>query len=183
MKTNKIVKMAMLCALSIIFMLLIRFPLIPSAPFLEYEPADVPILIGTFLYGPISGLVITVIVSIIQSITVSAASGWIGLIMHIISTGAFVAVAGLIYKKFHTFLGAIIAAVCGCLCRTLIAIPLNLIFTVKFLGVPYDVVKGMIPTAIIPFNIVKSGINSIIGLIVYKTIIHISPINRPSKEI
>lgn len=183
MKTNKIVKMAMLCALSIIFMLLIRFPLIPSAPFLEYEPADMPILIGAFLYGPLSGLVITVVVSIIQAITVSAASGWIGLVMHIISTGTFVVIAGLIYKKFHTFLGAIIAAVCGCLCMTLIAIPLNLIFTVKFLGVPYDVVKGMIPTAIIPFNIIKSGINSIIGLIVYKTITHISPINRPFKEI
>lgn len=183
LKTNKIVKMAVLCALSIIFMLLIRFPIIPSAPFLEYEPADVPILIGAFLYGPLSGLLITVIVSIIQTITVSAASGWIGLVMHVMSTGVFVAVAGLIYKKFHTLFGSIIAAISGCICMTLIAIPLNLILTVKFLGVPYDVVKGMIPTAIIPFNIIKSVVNSIIGLCVYKAIINVSVTNNESKKI
>lgn len=169
-KTNKVVKMAMLCALSIVLMLLIRFPIIPSALFLEYEPADVPILVGGFLYGPLSGLILTIAVSLIQAATVSASSGWVGLIMHIISTGTFVLVASFIYKKYHTNLGAIIALISGCLCMTFIAIPSNLFFTVRFWGMPYKAVKDMIPSAIIPFNMIKSGINSIIAILVYKAI-------------
>ncbi|WP_027625943.1 ECF transporter S component [Clostridium lundense] len=178
-KTNKIVKMAMLCALSIVLMLLIRFPIIPAAPYLEYEPADVPILVGGFLYGPISALILTVAVSLIQSLTVSASSGWVGFIMHIISTGTFVLVASFIYKKFHTNLGATIALILGCICMTLIAIPLNLFFTVRFWGIPHKVVVNMIPTVIIPFNLIKSGINSVATIVVYKAIERIISVDKP----
>ena len=55
---KKLVTMAMLAGLSIVLMYLVRIPA-PGAPFLEYDPADVPILIGTFLFGPVSGLVLT----------------------------------------------------------------------------------------------------------------------------
>lgn len=181
--TNKVVKMAMLCALSIVLMLLIRFPIIPSAPFLEYEPADVPILLGGFLYGPLSGLVLTIAVSLIQATTVSASSGWVGCIMHIISTGTFVLVASSIYKKFHTNLGIIIALILGCLCMTFIAIPSNLFFTVRFWGMPYKAVKEMIPTAIIPFNMIKSGINSIVAITVYKAVKCTFSAAKPSNKI
>ncbi|MFQ9412551.1 MAG: hypothetical protein ACLR1T_18100 [Evtepia gabavorous] len=33
----------------------IHFPIFPAASFLEYDPADIPILIGTFAYGPLAG--------------------------------------------------------------------------------------------------------------------------------
>jgi len=167
---NKMVKMGVLSALSIVLMFIIRFPLIPSAPFLEYEPADVPILIGGFLYGPAAGLVITIVVSIIQAVTVSSGSGWIGAVMHVIATGAFVVVAGLIYKKFHTLKGAIAALVAGTLTMTLVMIPLNLIVTPKFLGTPVEVVKAMLLPAIIPFNFLKASINSVVTALVYKSV-------------
>jgi riboflavin transporter FmnP len=167
MDVNKISKMGVLSALAIVLMYLIRFPLIPSAPFLIYEPADVPILIGAFLYGPVSGLIITVVVSVIQALTASA-DGWVGAVMHIIATGAFVIVAGIIYKNVHTLKGAIIALVSGSITMTLVMIPLNLFITSKFLNVPVEVVKSMLIPAIIPFNILKAGINSIITAAVYK---------------
>ena len=44
----------MLTAISIVFVSVIHFPLFPAAAFLEYDPADIPILIGTFAYGPIA---------------------------------------------------------------------------------------------------------------------------------
>ena len=137
MKTNvnKIVRLTMLSALSVLFMLLIRFPIIPTAPFLEFEPGDVPALIATFFYGPGAGFMVTLVVSLIQAFTVSAGSGWIGALMHLIATGSMVIVAGYIYKKIHTFKGAIIALVAGSISMTLIMIPLNLIFTTKFMNV------------------------------------------------
>ncbi|MCX7708707.1 MAG: ECF transporter S component [Clostridia bacterium] len=167
---NKMVKLAMLAALSIVLMLLIRFPVIPSAPFLEYEPGDVPALIGAFIYGPWSGFIITLIVSIFQATTVSAGSGWIGALMHLVATGTMVIAAGLIYNKFRTYKGAILALSVGSLCMTLIMIPLNLYITPKFLGVPYDAVKAMILPAILPFNLIKSVANSVITVVVYKAV-------------
>uniref|UniRef100_UPI003AB1823D ECF transporter S component n=1 Tax=Anaerotignum lactatifermentans TaxID=160404 RepID=UPI003AB1823D len=66
--------LGMLGAISLILVATVHFPIIPAAPFLEYDPADVPILIGTFAFGPVAGFLLTVVVSIIQGMTVSAAS-------------------------------------------------------------------------------------------------------------
>lgn len=81
--TRQLVSMAMLGAISIVLVSVVHFPLIPAAAFLEYDPADIPILIGTFAYGPLAGLLMTIVVSIIQGVTVSAQSGPIGVVMHI----------------------------------------------------------------------------------------------------
>lgn len=167
---NRMAKIGVLSALSMVLMLLIRFPIIPSAAFLEYEPADVPIAIAGFMFGPLYGLFTTLIVSVIQFLTVSSSGGWVGLVMHVIATGTFVVVSSLIYKRIHTFTGAVIGLVLGTIAMTLVMIPSNLFFTVRFYGYPYDTVKAMLPTAILPFNLLKAGINSILTLIVYKSV-------------
>ncbi|HWR60776.1 MAG TPA: ECF transporter S component [Clostridia bacterium] len=167
-RTNKLVRIGVLSALSIVLVMLIKFPIIPSAPFLEYEPGDVPMLVAAFMYGPVAGLAMTVIVSAIQAFTVSAAAGWVGLVMHVISTGTFVVVSGSIYKKFHTFKGAFAALAAGSICMVLVMIPSNLFFSVKFYGIPYDAVVAMLPTAILPFNLIKSLANSLLVILVYK---------------
>lgn len=161
--------LGVLSALSIVLMLVVRFPIIPAAPYLIYEPADVPILIGTFLFGPLAGLSMTAVVSLIQA-TLLSADGWVGFVMHVVATGAFVITSGLIYKKKHSLKGAIIALVAGTLAMTLVMIPVNLIIQPRFYGVPYDVVKGLLIPAVIPFNLLKAGLNSIITAIVYKSI-------------
>ncbi|NLZ38787.1 MAG: ECF transporter S component [Firmicutes bacterium] len=170
MNVRKMVTMAMLAAVSVLLMYLVRFPIFPAAPFLEYDMADVPILIGTFLLGPVCGLILTVVVSVIQAMTVSASSTWIGAVMHIFATGSFVIVAGCIYHKVRTRIGAVLSLVLGSLVMTLAMIPLNLIFTVRFLGAPREVVVAMLVPTIIPFNLIKAAINSVITFSVYKTV-------------
>jgi len=167
-KTNKLVRIAVLSALSLVLVMLIKFPIIPSAPFLEYEPGDVPMLVAAFMYGPVAGLVMTIIVSTIQAFTVSAAAGWVGLVMHVIATGTLVVVSGVIYKRFHTFKGAFAALALGSLSMVLVMIPSNLFFSVRFYGIPYDAVIAMLPTAILPFNLIKSLANSLIVILIYK---------------
>jgi riboflavin transporter FmnP len=73
--TIKLAKMGMLVAISVILVYFIHFPIFPAAPFLEYDPADIPIFIGTFAFGPLAGFTLTVVTSVIQGPTVSAA-GW-----------------------------------------------------------------------------------------------------------
>jgi riboflavin transporter FmnP len=168
MDVNKIARLGVLSALGVILVLLVRFPIIPSASFLVYEPGDVVILIGAFMFGPVAGLIMTVVVSLIQALTVSADSGWIGFVMHVLATGTLVVVASSIYKRMHNFKGAVIALIAGALSMTLVMVPANLFFTVKFYGVPYDAVKAMLLPAIIPFNLIKAFGNTIIVLLIYK---------------
>ena len=163
-KVKWLVEMALLCAMSLVLMYVVRFSIFPAAPYLEYDMADVPILIGTFLFGPVSGL------SLLQWITVSIASGWVGAVMHFFATGAFVLIAGLIYKKMHSLKGALIGLVCGSLVMIALMIPLNLIFTVHYNGVPAQVVQGMIWPILVPFNAIKAGINSVVTFLAYKPI-------------
>lgn len=177
---NTLVKLGMLAALSVVLLLSpLRFPIIPAASFLIYEPADVPILIGSFLFGPFAGVLVTIVVSLIQGIVLNPEGGWVGIVMHIIATGTLVIVSGTIYKKLHTLKGAIIGLIAGSLSMTLIMIPSNLFFTVNFYKVPYDTVVAMLPTAIIPFNLIKAFINSALTMALYKSL---GRLLKPQKE-
>jgi riboflavin transporter FmnP len=166
--TQKMVRLAVLAALGLILLSLIRFPIIPSAPFLEYEPADITILIAAFLYGPVSGFFVAVVVAFLQAVTVSSASGWVGFIMHVISSGTLAIVAGLVYKYHKTYKGGILGLILGVIAMTIVMIPANLFFTVHFWGIPSEVVRGMILPSIIPFNLIKGGLNGILTVLVYK---------------
>ncbi|NLJ33093.1 MAG: ECF transporter S component [Firmicutes bacterium] len=168
--TKKLSRLAVLSALSIILMFMVRFPLIPAAPFLEYEPGDVPALIAAFLFGPGAGLLVTLAVSLVQALTVSAGSGWIGAIMHFVATGTMVVVAGSIYQRFHNFGGALMALIVSSLCMTTVMIPLNLFFTTKFMNVPVEAVRAMIFPIIVPFNLLKATLNSCLTVVVYKPV-------------
>lgn len=172
-KTRVITELAVLAALSVILVFFIHFPIFPSAPFLEYDPADIPILIGTFLLGPTLGFVLTVIASILQGITVSSGSGIIGIVMHIIATGSFAVVAGIIYKRNHTRTGAFLALCCGSVVMIIMMVILNLILTPIYMGTPIETVAQMIVPVIIPFNMIKAGINSLITFVVYKPLSNI----------
>lgn len=165
-RTTKLVTMGMLVAISIVLVWLIRIPF-PAAPFLEYDPADVPILFGTFAFGPLAGITLTIVTSVIQGLTVSAGGGIYGIIMHIIATGTFVLVAGLIYRRKRTRKNATIALICGVLSMIAIMIPANVLITPLFMGVPRDAVIAMLPAVIIPFNAMKAGINAAVVFILY----------------
>lgn len=167
--TVKLAKMGIIVAIAVVLVWLVHFPF-PFAPtFLEYDPADVPIIIGTFAFGPIAGLLLTVLTAVIQGVTVSAASGLYGILMHIAATGTFVLVSGLIYRKEKTRVRAIVALLCGVVAMTAIMVPANIIITPIFMGVPKEAVIGLLP-AIIAFNVTKAGINAAITFLIYKRI-------------
>lgn len=185
-KTKKIAVMAMLVALSVVMVFLVRFPILPSAPFLEYDPADIPILIGAFAYGPLAGLVLTVVASLIQGFSVSATSGLYGILMHIIATGTLVLVSSGIYRIKHTRAGAVIGLICGTISMALIMMVANHFITPFYMLVPVDVVDAMLLPVILPFNLIKAGLNSIITFVVYKVvsryIVHGEPLKGKESE-
>ena len=169
-KTHFLAHLAVLVAMSVLLVYLIHFPIMPAAPFLEYDPADIPILVGTFLFGPGAGLIITAVACIVQGLTVSASSGIIGIMMHFFATGSYVIVAGLIYVKHHTKGGAVAALIAGTLTMTAVMVAWNLVMTPIFMGTPRAAVAAMIVPVIIPFNLIKAALNGAITCVVYKSI-------------
>lgn len=173
-KVLRLCIMAMLTAVSVVLATTIRFPLIPAAGFLEYEPADITVLIGAMLLGPVPGIIILLAVCIIQALTVSASSGIIGFFMHFVASSALVLITSLVYRKKKTMLSLIIGLIAGSLAMTVVMIPLNLIFIpLLFPAVTTETVIGMLIPAIIPFNLLKAGINSVITFAVFTPISHV----------
>lgn len=171
--TKNLAVMGVLAAMSVILIYLVRFPIIPAAPFLEYEPGDIPLYMIAFLFGPLSGLIVTIVVCILQGITVSAGSGIIGVMMHIFATGAFVLVAGNLYRLKKSRVQMILALLAGVVAMTASMCLWNVIFTPIFMNVPRQVVIDMLVPAIIPFNLIKAGINSVIAFVLYETVIRV----------
>ena len=131
-------------------------------------------LIGTFAFGPVAGFLLTVVVSIIQGMTVSAASGGpIGIIMHIFATGSCALIAGNIYRRNKTRKTAAIALIVGTLVMTGAMVLMNLVLTPIFLGTSMEEVIPMLLPAIIPFNLIKAGLNCAITFVLYKSISHL----------
>jgi len=161
--------MAILAALSVALVYFIHFPIFPAVPYLEYDPADISILISTFAFGPLAGIGVTVVVAVVQGLTVSASGGLYGIIMHIIATSCNALAAGLFYRSHKTKKGALIAIILGALAHTLVMIPANLLVTPLFTGMPRASIVDLMPF-IVGFNLIKTVINGGVTFIIYKSI-------------
>ena len=166
-KTRKLTTVAMLCAMSYAVMLIGRILVVL---FLKYDPKDVIIAIGGFLFGPLTSFVISLVVSLIEMFTVSE-TGIIGCIMNLISTCAFACTAAFIYKRKHNIKGAVIGLLTGCITMTAVMLLWNYLITPIYMGIPRtEVVKLLIP-AFLPFNLLKGILNLSITLLLYKPIV------------
>ena len=161
--------MGVMVAISVALFYLIHFPIFPAVAFLEYDPADIPILIGTFAFGPLAGLALTVVTSVIQGLTVSSGSGLYGILMHVIATGVLVIVSGSIYSRKKTKTMAVVSLLCGMTAMAVVMMGANMVITPLFMGVPAEAVWSLMPF-IVGFNLIKAGINGGVTFILYKRI-------------
>lgn len=171
MTTKKITTLGMLCALAVIVNLLIHFPLIPSVEFLSYDAKDVIIVIGGFIYGPGSAFIMSVITSLLE--IMCRGGNLLDVLMNVISTCTFACVAAWIYKRDHTREGAFIGLGAGIVCCVLSMLLWNYIVTPIYFGMPREAVVSILVPGILPFNLLKCGLNSGLTLFLYKPIVGI----------
>ena len=95
---NKVKRITMIGMFAAIAFAIVVIARIPVVLFLKYDPKDIVITLGGFIMGPVSALLISVIVSLIEMITISD-TGIIGCIMNILSTCSFACVATVIYYR------------------------------------------------------------------------------------
>ena len=163
-------QMVMLALLAAIAYLMVCFIRIPVVMFLKYEPKDVIITIGGFLFGPMASFVVSLLVSLIEMVTISD-TGPIGAIMNLLSTCCFACTASIIYKKNRTMMGAVLALVVGTLFMTGAMLLWNWLITPLYMGYPRDAVAAMLVPVFLPFNLLKAGLNTAFVLFLYKPLV------------
>jgi len=166
--TKKLCVLAMLSALAFLLAAFVRVPVIP-APALRYDPKDVIIVIAGFIYGPMAAFIVTVVVSFMQMITVSA-TGYIGFLMNVIASTAFCCTAALIYKKNRTVKGALLGLIVGIIFATAIMMLWNYIITPIFLRIPREAVVPLLLPTFLPFNLVSNTLNAALAMLLYKQV-------------
>lgn len=168
-KTKKITTIGLLCGMAMVLNLLVSFPLVPAVSFLKFDPKDIIIVIGGFIYGPLTSFVISAICSVLELLFRGGTI--LDVLMNVIASCTFACTAAFIYKKVHTKNGAVLGLIAGTICCTLSMVLWNYIITPIYFGMPREAVVGMLLPGIVPFNLLKCGINAGITLFVYKPIV------------
>ena len=173
--TKQLVTMALMCAIAILLSV-VEFPIIPAASFLKLDIALVPAAVVGFAFGAGPGA----LVGIVSAVAHGAITGnWVGCLMNVIVALAYVIPAAVIYKRNRTFKGAVIGLVVSTVCLVAGAIVANLVVDPVFYGMPFDVVAGLVVPAILPFNIIKGVVVSVLTALVYKSV---SNLITPAKD-
>ena len=158
--------MAMFVALAYAAVAFVR---IPVMLWLSYEPKDVFLTIGAFLIGPIAGVIMTVVVALIEMITISN-TGIIGFVMNVFSSCLFVCTASIIYHRKRTLSGALIGLVSGALLATGGMILWNYLITPLYMeNTTREQVASMLVPLFLPYNLLKSGLNATLTMLLYKS--------------
>ncbi len=166
-KTNlkKLSVTAMLCALAYICMFVFKFKI----GFLTFDLKDALLTVIAFLYGPIYGVASSLLVALLEFVSVSD-TGVYGLIMNALSSAVFTFTCGVIYKYRRTLLGAVLGSVSAIFAMTAVMLVANIFITPFYMGVARDEVATMIPSLLLPFNLIKGVVNAAITMIIYKPI-------------
>ena len=169
---KRITVTAMLAALSFLLVAIsTNFP--PVVLFLKYDPKDVIITIGGFIYGPITAAVIALIVSILEMVTFST-TGIIGCIMNFLSSAAFAVPAAIIYNKRRNLNGAVIGLLTGAASVCVTMMLWNYLITPLYMKtVSREEIAAMLPTVFLPFNLLKATLNSALSMIIYKPCVRV----------
>lgn len=166
-KTKKIVTVGMLCALAYIMTFVGRIPIVL---FLKYDPKDIVVVIGGFIFGPLVSFYISLVVSVVQMFTTSG-TGIFGCIMNVISSCSFACSAAFVYKKKRGFSGALVGLLCGWGCMVVVMLLWNYLIAPFYMGYPREEIVKLLLPAFLPFNLIKGGANALITIILYKPLL------------
>ena len=166
-KLRRLTVMAIFIALSFAAVAFIR---IPVMLWLSYEPKDVLLTIGAFLLGPIEGIVMAVTVALLELVTISN-TGIIGFVMNVFSSCLFVVTASLIYQRKRTLSGALIGLICGAVLAIGGMLLWNYLITPLYMAnTTREQVTAMLIPLFLPFNLLKSGLNAALTMLLYKSV-------------
>ncbi|WP_329754161.1 ECF transporter S component [Catenibacterium mitsuokai] len=187
MKTKKLVMAALLGALAAILMVLdFNVPLAPG--FIKFDFSDFPVLIGGFVFGPLTGVLIAFLKIVLNLLFKPTTTMFVGEASNFLLSVCYMGVACLFYRKHRTKKGAVIGMVLATVTTSLFAIASNILVMfpmyAKLFGMSMEQIVGMVSAvnpfvkdvttmviaSLVPFNLFKYGVISLITFISYKKI-------------
>ena len=170
--TRRIAGISVFSALAFCVALVTNIPI----GFLTFDAKDTIITIASFIYGPVSAVVMSAITALMEAVTVGNTGPW-GALMDFISTASFTVTASLIYKYKRNLTGALISLGSAAAVYVSVMMVANLLITPIYMKVPLEVVKGMLLPTLLPFNVAKALMNSALVILIYK------PVSKLAKQI
>ncbi len=175
----------MLGALSAVLMSInVSLPFAPT--FLKFDIAELPALFAGFFLGPVSGCAVIVVKIALKLLLQGTETAFVGELMNIIGSCAFVLPASLIYKHIHTKRGALLSLSISTVLVSVLAIFLNAYIAFPMYsalyGIPMEAILEMGSSVnplvhdpvtlmlygVFPFNLVKHGVTSLVTYLAYK---------------
>ncbi len=183
-KIKYIVKIALLSALSVIIMLL-EFPLPFIAPdFYELDLSESVIMMGGFALGPAAAVLMEFMKNLLNILINGTTTGFVGEFANFVTGCCFTVPAALIYKYRKSFKGALVGMAVGIVSLAIVGGLINYFIMLPMYSsfIPLDAIidagaaiTGFIHDkftfvlfAVVPFNIVKGLLCSLIALLLYK---------------
>ena len=148
--------------------------------FLSFDIKDAIIITASMIFGPVQGIVIALVVTFVEMITISGTGFW-GFLMNFISSAAFAGGASALYRYMpkykKTLAGAIFSLYTVAILMTGLMLAMNVVITPLYIGSidnyakSLATVKGLLVPLLLPFNLLKSFANASIVLVIYKPIV------------
>ena len=185
--TREIVTIGMLGAIAVVLMLF-EVPLPFAPPFYEIDFSEVPVLIGCFALGPIAGVLIELIKILLNLVINGSVTAGVGELANFCIGCSFCIPAGIIYKRKKTKKGAMLGLIAGTLIMTFLGCFINAYIMLPTYAKAFKIpIEGLIEMgtkvnaaitdlftfvvfAVVPFNLLKGILVSIIVILIYKKI-------------
>ncbi len=185
--THRITRIALLAAISTMLFLI---PGIPIVAFYKLDLSNIPVLLGGFSMGPLAGLIILGIKSIIGALVSSLTAG-VGELADFLIGAALLLPAVLVYRRDKSRKGALIGMALGTVAMVIAGVVLNAYVLIPAFAdafkMPIQGILNMV-TAIFPsldtlweillwvtapFNLLKGVVLSAVTFVLYR---HLSPL-------
>lgn len=185
--TRKIAMIGMFSAIAMV-LYLFDFPL-PFAPgFYKLDFSELPILVGTFAFGPAAGVMMEFIKSLLKLCIKGTSTAFVGDLANFVIGCSFILPASLIYTFRKSKRNAILGCVVGTLCVTVFGTAFNAVYLLPAFAAMYHmpleellamgsqvnplVTEGSIVSFVIacvaPLNLIKGTVVSAVTLLIYK---------------
>lgn len=185
--TRKVAMVGMFSAIAAIVMLF-EFPL-PFAPaFYELDFSELPILVGTFAFGPVAGVMMEFIKILLKLLFKGTTTAFVGDLANFAVGCSFILPASLVYGFRKSKKNAVAACIVGTLFMTVFGTAFNAVYLLpafsKLYGWPLEnllamgveansmVKEGSIVSFVVacvaPMNLIKGASVSFITLLIYK---------------
>lgn len=186
-KARSVSYVAIFSAIGAVLMFL-EIPLFFAPSFYELDLSEIPVLICTFYLGPVAGVVCELVKILLKLLLKGTSTAFVGDFANFFVGCAFVLPASVIYHCKKSRRSAIIGLAVGTLVMTVFGSAFNALYLLpkfaQLFGMPMDVIIGMgtkvnshitsvftmVLFAVVPFNLLKGVVVSLLTLLLYKRV-------------